>query len=64
MKLSSIIIVFFILLEIPSFALQLTEGKMKIIIHEDSGSFSAYYLDDINSGKYIPLLFEKVFIRQ
>ncbi len=59
MKLSSIIIVFFILLEIPSFALQLTEGKMKIIIHEDSGSFSAYYLDDINSGKYIPLLFEK-----
>jgi len=59
MKLPSIIILFIVFLSLPCFALELTEGKMKIIIHEDSGSFSAYYLDDINSGKYIPLLFEK-----
>ena len=59
MRLTSIIILLFILLSIPCFTLELTEGRVKIIIHEDSGSFTAYYLDDINSGKYIPLLFEK-----
>lgn len=59
MKLTSIIILLFVLLSIPCFALELTEGRMKITIHENSGSFSAYYLDDINSGKYISLLFEK-----
>lgn len=59
MKLSSVIIFFLISFLLPCSALELTEGKMKIIIHENSGSFSAYYLDDINSGKYLPLLFEK-----
>ncbi len=59
MKLTSIIILLFILLSATCFSLELTEGRMKIVIHEDSGSFSAYYLDDINSGNYIPLLFEK-----
>lgn len=59
MKLTNIVIVLFILLSIPCSSLELTEGRMKIILHEDSGSFSIYYLDDVNSGKYIPLLFEK-----
>ncbi len=59
MKISSAVILFLISFLLPCSALELNEGKMKIIIHEDSGSFSAYYLDDINSGKYIPLLFEK-----
>ena len=58
MKLFSVIILLLSVL-LPCSALEITEGKIKIIIHENSGSFSAYYLDDINSGKYVPLLFEK-----
>jgi len=59
MKKSSIIIFLIVLFASPLFSLDLTEGRVKIILHEDSGSFSAYYLEDINSGKYIPFLFDK-----
>ena len=59
MKITSIIIVLLIIFTIPSYSLELTEGRFKITLHEDSGSFSIFYLQDINSGKYIPLLFNK-----
>ena len=59
MKISSILIFLLILVSIPSSSLDLTEGRIKITLHEDSGSFSAYFLEDINSGKYTPFLFDK-----
>jgi len=59
MKMPGIIIFLIILFSIPSTALDFTEGRIKITLHEDSGSFSAYFLEDINSGKYTPFLFDK-----
>ncbi len=59
MKITSIIIFLLIFLIIPSFSLDITEGRVKITLHEDSGSFSAFFLQDINSGKYIPFLFNQ-----
>ncbi len=59
MKITSIIIFLLIIFTIPTNSLDITEGRIKITLHEDSGSFSAYYLQDINSGKYIPFLFDK-----
>ncbi len=59
MKIYSIIIILLIFFAIPASTLDLTEGRIKITLHENSGSFSAYYLEDINSGKYTPFLFDK-----
>ncbi len=58
MKRTSIIIIL-IFLTINTFSLEMTEGRIKIVLHEDSGSLSAYYLENINTGKYTPLLFDK-----
>ena len=38
-------------------ALEIKDGRVKIILHKDSGRFSVYYLDDIEKQNYIPLLF-------
>ncbi|MDA3939088.1 MAG: hypothetical protein PF693_07250 [Spirochaetia bacterium] len=58
MKTTSIII-FLMFIAFYSFSLELSEGRIKILLHENSGSFSAYYLEDINTGKYTPFLFDK-----
>jgi len=61
MKISGLL--FFILLFmysiIPVYSTDITEGKIKLSIDEKQGTYTPYYLDDINTGKYIPLLFEK-----
>jgi len=59
MKLTSIFTILIIFFTFTLHSLDLTEGRIKITLHEDSGSFSVSYLEDINSGKYTPLLFEK-----
>jgi len=41
------------------YSTDITEGKIKLCIDEKQGSFIPYYLDNINTGKYIPLLFDK-----
>jgi hypothetical protein len=32
---------------------------MKVVLHEDSGRYSAYYLSDVAKSRYEPLLFER-----
>lgn len=59
MKFLYIVIILLTFFVIPSSTLDLTEGRIKITLHENSGSFSAYYLENINSGKYTPFLFDK-----
>jgi hypothetical protein len=59
MRLTNTFIIIMVFISVSLFSLDLSEGKIKLNIHEDSGSFSVLYLDDINSGKYVPLLFEK-----
>jgi hypothetical protein len=59
MKIFSIISFLLVLFSFNVTSLELSEGRIKLILHEDSGSFSPYYLEDIKSGKYTPLLFEK-----
>jgi len=41
------------------FSTDITEGKIKLSIDENQGSFIPYYLANINTGEYIPLLFDK-----
>ncbi len=40
-------------------ALELSGGKIKVVLHETNGRFSLYYLDNIAQKKYISLLFDK-----
>ncbi len=41
------------------FALELKEGRMKIVLHENMGKFSAYYLHDLSANKYTPLFLDQ-----
>lgn len=36
-------------------ALEVREGRIKLVLHEDLGRFSLYYLADVQSGNYVPL---------
>lgn len=38
-----------------AFCLDLQEGKIKLVLHESSGRFSAYYREDISSNNFNPL---------
>ena len=39
-------------------ALEIKEGRIKIILNETNGRFSAYYLDDISKEKYLSFFLE------
>ncbi len=54
-----LIIILLIVISFYSFGLELSDGRMKIVFDSNNGSFSVFYLDNINSGKFIPLLFDK-----
>lgn len=49
----------FILLPVLLSGLTLKQGRIKLILHEDNGRFSIYYLKDIEEEEYISLLFER-----
>ena len=36
-------------------ALEVRDGKMKLVLHESLGRFSLYYLADLQKGTYVPL---------
>ncbi|MFA6508728.1 MAG: hypothetical protein WCT14_21695, partial [Treponemataceae bacterium] len=47
------------LVPLVSFALEVREGRLKLIIQESSGRFSLYYLTDIQKDRYEPLFVDK-----
>lgn len=49
----------FILLPVLLSGLTLEQGRIKLILHEDNGRFSIYYLKDIEKEEYVSLLFER-----
>ena len=51
---TSIFIILFLLAGSFSWALEVREGRIKLILHEGTGRFSLYYLSDLNKKKYIP----------
>ena len=40
-------------------ALEVREGRLKLVLHESSGRFSAYFLADIQKNRYEPLFVDK-----
>jgi len=40
-------------------AVEIKKDRIKLILHENSGIFSLYYLEDKEKGKYIPFLLDK-----
>ncbi len=58
MKRNLMTVLLILILVIPQIqALEIKDGRMKIKLHEDSGRFSVFYLDDIEKQKFVPLLF-------
>ncbi len=56
-KLLSIVFLFLIVFSLS--ALELTDGRIKLILHEDLGRFSLYYLTDVRNNRYTPLFLEE-----
>lgn len=52
-------IAIFILLPVFLSGLTLEQGRMRLILHENNGRFSLYYLEDIEDDEYVSLLFER-----
>jgi hypothetical protein len=40
-------------------ALEIKEGRIKLVLHESTGKFSAYYLTDISDNDYTPLFLDQ-----
>jgi hypothetical protein len=51
--------ILFILLPAVLSSLTLEQGRLKLILHEESGRFSLYYLEDIEEEEYVSLLFQR-----
>ncbi len=49
----------FILLPTALSSLTLDQGRVRLVLHEDSGRFSLYYLEDIEDEEYVSLLFQR-----
>jgi hypothetical protein len=47
------------IISLPLFSLELKEGLIKLILYEDIGRFSIYYLSDYQNNTYLPLFFDK-----
>ncbi len=55
-RLLSILSVILLLVSVSRLsALEVTNGKMKLVIHENTGRFSLYYLEDVRKDLYTPL---------
>jgi hypothetical protein len=55
MKMRIFFLLFLLLPVMTLPSLELSEGKIKLIIHEQTGRFSLYYLSDVNKNTYTPL---------
>ncbi len=44
---------------VGAFALEVKEGRIKLVLHEDIGRFSVLYMTDIGKDKYDPLFFSQ-----
>jgi hypothetical protein len=51
--------VLLLMLGAPAFALDLSNGRLKLTIHENTGRFSLYYLSDITQDRYTPLFVDQ-----
>jgi hypothetical protein len=40
-------------------AMEIKQGRIRLVLHEHSGVFSLYYLEEQEKGKYVPLLPDK-----
>lgn len=49
----------FFFLSLSLSALTIEQGRLRLVLHEDNGRFSLYYLDDIEKERYVSLLFER-----
>ena len=49
----------FILLTTAVSSLTLEQGRLRLVLHEESGRFSLYYLVDIDDEEYVSLLFQR-----
>lgn len=52
-------LIFFTLVSLSSFAMEVREGRLKLVIQDASGRFSLYYLTDIQKDRYEPLFVDK-----
>ncbi len=48
-----------LMISVNTYSLELSSGRIKLELHENTGRFSVYYLVDVADEKYIPLLFSK-----
>lgn len=49
----------FAVLSVAAWSLEVREGRLKLIVQENSGRFSLYYLSDIQKDRYEPLFVDK-----
>ncbi len=48
-----------LMISVNTYSFELSSGRIKLELHENTGRFSVYYLMDVADEKYIPLLFSK-----
>ena len=41
------------------FSIEIREGGIKLVIHENSGRFSLYHLEDVKENVFVPLIFDE-----
>lgn len=41
------------------FALEVRDGRMRLVVDERSGRFALYYLEDVARNRYVPLLYDQ-----
>ncbi len=58
-KIKLMLFLFLMIISLPIFSLEISEGLIKLILHDDIGRFSIYYLSDYENSTYLPLFFEK-----
>lgn len=54
-----LICLLFILLPTVLSGLTLEQGRLRLVLHEENGRFSLYYLEDIDQEEYVSLLFQR-----
>ena len=43
----------------PAFSLELTKGRLKVVLHEEIGRYSLYYLSDLKEKTYLALFLDE-----
>ncbi|MEJ5189888.1 MAG: hypothetical protein WHT84_11805 [Breznakiellaceae bacterium] len=54
-----LVVLYFFLAGNFAFGRDFKDGRIKLVLHEQSGRFSLYYLQDIDKERYIPLFVDK-----